>query len=302
MTPKQDDPVVPPPKPGDAVSMTPKQDDPVVPPKPEKKIEDEPGKSRKSGKLRPVVAKKENPLKPPKKAKTAGRPRKEEIPVTLPTPGGIKPARSRKGKAATAGQGKKIMPKLLTQLVKLDQITDIKGTKARLRSDSIPKPLNALKKSYVNALIRDARILFNLPAQAAQTAFPDYVRLTPDSPLLKDVAYLGGSQLDLYFPHNAGVFVLLSGSHGNIHLQLYKLTIGKIYVINFNLDCWAREAARFSAWVSEGNLMTGLQIKDDHIPLAFIAKKEYAHVYLEQENSKYTYTWYFSGVDIIPAG
>jgi len=33
MTPKQDDPIVPP-KPGGKVSMTPKQDDPIVPPKP----------------------------------------------------------------------------------------------------------------------------------------------------------------------------------------------------------------------------------------------------------------------------
>jgi len=33
MTPKQDDPIVPP-KPGEKVSMTPKQDDPIVPPKP----------------------------------------------------------------------------------------------------------------------------------------------------------------------------------------------------------------------------------------------------------------------------
>ena len=43
MTPKQDDPIVPP-KPGEKISMTPKQDDPIVPPKPGDKIARDSGK------------------------------------------------------------------------------------------------------------------------------------------------------------------------------------------------------------------------------------------------------------------
>ena len=94
MSPKQDDPVVPP-RPGGKFSVTPKQDDPVVPPpkagrKVVIKLEDDPGK-KKTGKGKPVApGKKKKADSASKKVKTSidG---KNKIPVKLPTPGGRKP-------------------------------------------------------------------------------------------------------------------------------------------------------------------------------------------------------------------
>ena len=278
MTPKQDDPVVPPPKPGDKVKMTPKQDDPIRPPLKKAKgvsdapRDDMPVKLPTPGGTRPVRAKKEDPAK-------------------LPTPGGIRPAR-KKRKSAKSGRIRKGTPGIVSSLVKLNQN---KGKAEKLPKIKLPHPTaepKNLTNSQKNGLLSAAQAMYNLP-KLVTNAKPSSYTLTPDSPVIKGVARLSGYHIYGFLGSNpTGLYIFQE--RGYLDILLLDLIPERVYIIT--LDINGPISNRYSAMPLDGSTTTGIAAQNNKISLVFLTKSKVTTVIFWEETNNF---WNFSKAEIM---